>query len=45
MLGRDEAQRGAVAVKDLASGEQVEVEEVALASWLRDRRAEPVVAR
>jgi histidyl-tRNA synthetase len=37
MLGRDEAQRGAVAVKDLESGEQVEVEEVALASWLRDR--------
>jgi histidyl-tRNA synthetase len=38
MLGRDEAQRGAVAVKDLASGEQVEVEELALASWLRDRQ-------
>jgi histidyl-tRNA synthetase len=45
MLGRDESQRGAVAVKDLASGEQVEVEEPALASWLRDRRGGPVVVR
>jgi histidyl-tRNA synthetase len=38
MLGRDEVQRGVVAVKDMTSGEQVEVEEVELASWLRDRR-------
>jgi histidyl-tRNA synthetase len=45
MLGRDEVQRGAVAVKDLESGEQVEVEEVALASWLRDRRGGPGAAR
>lgn len=38
MLGRDEAQRAAVVVKNLESGEQVEVPEMALASWLRDRR-------
>jgi histidyl-tRNA synthetase len=38
MLGRDEAARGAVAVKDLESGEQVEVSEMGLASWLHDRR-------
>jgi histidyl-tRNA synthetase len=45
MLGRDEVQRGAVAVKDLGSGEQVEVEEVALASWLRDRCGGSAAAR
>jgi len=39
MLGRDEAARDAVAVKDLESGEQVEVPEKGLASWLNDRRA------
>jgi histidyl-tRNA synthetase len=38
MLGRDEAERNAVAVKDLGTGEQVEVPELALASWLHDRR-------
>ena len=38
MLGRDEAGE-AVAVKDLESGEQVEVPEKGLASWLNDRRA------
>ena len=38
MLGRDEAARGAVAVKDLESGEQVEVPESSLATWLHDRR-------
>jgi histidyl-tRNA synthetase len=46
MLGRDEAARDAVAVKDLESGEQVEVPESGLASWLNDRRADgTVVAR
>ena len=46
MLGRDEAARDAVAVKDLESGEQVEVPESSLASWLNDRRAPgAVVAR
>ena len=39
MLGRDEAARDAVAVKDLQTGEQVEVPESGLASWLNDRRA------
>jgi histidyl-tRNA synthetase len=38
MLGRDEAARDAVAVKDLESGEQVEVPEKVLGSWLNDRR-------
>jgi histidyl-tRNA synthetase len=39
MLGRDEAARDAVAVKDLESGEQVEVPEKELGTWLSDRRA------
>jgi histidyl-tRNA synthetase len=39
MLGRDEAARDAVAVKDLESGEQVEVAEKELGTWLSDRRA------
>ncbi|MGZ4754671.1 MAG: histidine--tRNA ligase [Acidimicrobiia bacterium] len=39
MLGRDEAERDAVAVKDLESGEQVEVPEKGLATWLNDRRS------
>ena len=43
MLGRDEAARGAVAVKDLESGEQVEVPESGLASWLNDRRGPGLV--
>ena len=38
MLGRDEATRGAVAVKDLRSGEQVEVPRAQLAGWLQTRR-------
>ncbi len=38
MLGRDEAARDAVAVKDLETGEQVEVPENGLATWLSDRR-------
>ena len=39
MLGRDESARDAVAVKDLETGEQVEVPEKGLATWLHDRRA------
>jgi histidyl-tRNA synthetase len=39
MLGRDESVRDAVAVKDLETGEQVEVPEKGLATWLHDRRA------
>jgi histidyl-tRNA synthetase len=38
MLGRDEATREAVAVKDLRTGEQVEVTREALAAWLQARR-------
>jgi histidyl-tRNA synthetase len=38
MLGRDEAARDAVAVKDLASGEQVEVPLPQLAGWLLARQ-------
>jgi histidyl-tRNA synthetase len=38
MLGGDEAARGAVAVKDLRSGEQVEVPRAQLAGWLQARR-------
>jgi histidyl-tRNA synthetase len=38
MLGRDEATRDAVAVKDLESGEQVEVPQSSLATWLQDHR-------
>ncbi len=37
MLGRAEAERNAVAVKDLRSGEQVEVREGLLAGWLQAR--------
>jgi histidyl-tRNA synthetase len=40
MLGKDEAARDAVAVKDLRSGEQVEVPREALAAWLQERREE-----
>jgi len=40
MLGRDEASRNAVAVKDLRSGEQVEVPRAQLAGWLHARREE-----
>ncbi len=38
MLGRDEAARDAVAVKNLETGEQVEVPEKGLATWLHDQR-------
>ncbi len=38
MLGRDELARDAVAVKDLASGEQVEVPRTGLVAWLVSRR-------
>jgi histidyl-tRNA synthetase len=38
MLGRDEATRDAVAVKDLASGDQVEVPRAQLAAWLMAKR-------
>jgi histidyl-tRNA synthetase len=40
MLGRAEAERDAVAVKDLQSGEQVEVPRDALVAWLCARREE-----
>jgi histidyl-tRNA synthetase len=40
MVGRDEAARDAVAVKDLRSGEQVEVPRAQLAGWLQARREE-----
>ncbi len=36
MLGRDEATRSAVAVKDLSTGEQVEVPVAELATWIDD---------
>jgi histidyl-tRNA synthetase len=45
MLGRDEAARDAVAVKNLETGEQVEVQEQQLATWLVDRRPVPSEAR
>ena len=38
MVGRDELTRDAVAVKDLASGEQVEVARAGLVAWLVQRR-------
>jgi len=40
MLGKAEAERGAVAVKDLRTGIQVEVAREALAAWLQSRREE-----
>lgn len=40
MLGRTEAERGAVVVKDLRTGEQVDVPRDALAAWLQARRDE-----
>jgi histidyl-tRNA synthetase len=40
MLGRDEATRNAVTVKDLGSGEQLEVGRDGLAGWLEMRRDE-----
>jgi histidyl-tRNA synthetase len=38
MLGREEAERSAVAVKDLHTGAQVEVPRAQLAAWLQSRR-------
>jgi histidyl-tRNA synthetase len=38
MVGRDELARDSVAVKDLATGEQVEVSRTALVAWLLDRK-------
>ena len=38
MLGRAEAERDAVAVKDLRSGEQVEVPHEGLLAWLQQRQ-------
>jgi len=38
MLGRDEVARDAVAVKDLATGEQIEVPRTGLVAWLTARR-------
>jgi len=40
MLGRDEATRAAVAVKDLATGTQIEVPREQVAGWIRARREE-----
>jgi histidyl-tRNA synthetase len=37
LLGRQEAEREAVAVKDMASGDQVEVPRQLVAGWLRER--------
>ena len=42
MLGRAEAERGEVAVKDLRSGEQVEVRRDALVAWLLSQREHEV---
>ena len=44
MLGRAEAERNAVGVKDLRSGEQVEVSRDALVAWLLSRREEEALA-
>ncbi len=41
MLGADEASRGAVAVKDLDSGEQTEVPREEVAAWIKTREDEP----
>jgi histidyl-tRNA synthetase len=41
LLGADEASRDAVGVKDLTSGEQVEIPRVELAAWLQARPASP----
>ena len=38
MVGRDELARDAVAAKDLATGEQVEVPRTGLVAWLAARR-------
>ena len=38
LLGKAEAARGAVGVKDMQSGEQVEVPRTLVAGWLQERR-------
>jgi len=38
ILGKQEAERGAVAAKDLRSGEQVDVPRQLVAGWLQERR-------
>jgi len=40
MVGRDEATRGAVGVKDLGTGTQIEVPREQVAGWIRARREE-----
>jgi histidyl-tRNA synthetase len=40
MIGRDEATRGAVAVKELATAKQLEVPREQVAGWIRARREE-----
>ena len=40
MVGRAESERGAVAVKNLATGEQIEVPQEQVAGWIRARREE-----
>jgi histidyl-tRNA synthetase len=38
MVGRDESERAAVAVKNLQTGEQIEVPREQVAGWIRARR-------
>ncbi len=45
MVGRTELERDAVAVKDMASGVQVEVPREQLAGWIRQRREEAEAMR
>ncbi len=40
MVGRDESERAAVAVKNLRTGEQIEVPREQVAGWIRTRREE-----
>ena len=37
LLGKGEAERGAVGVKDMQSGEQVEIPRELVAGWLQER--------
>jgi histidyl-tRNA synthetase len=41
IIGADEAKRGMVAVRNLVSGDQVEVHREEIAAWLRTRKDEP----
>ena len=45
MVGRDEFERDGVAVKDLGTGEQVEVPRAGLVAWLNARSARPAGPR